>query len=764
MENKLKKYWQLSTYSAAIATLNINTIQDKIYLDANNYSKLERDNGELLLAPIVLMQGANIFCPFWLQIQVKEQQIMPNAAQLLPIFSTEVLDPFCSGYAISCLRDLEQMVILNPAEWKDNSSVTLSMQISYAKNILNKLTNNKWQLGLEQQGYNLLLTKMLVIEQSSILSNLDKFKLDNISKYTFNLEPTAIIAEVLPNQAIKAINLLAMPLESTNYMASLQHALNLCGKDFITIETADNCGKETWIDNYVANHWLSAAIHNTEIPFIAVVDGIGNYTLPTIFSINNIQLTSIHPTQLDCNEAMLHQKLCDLYYSDDASMLSHKMALNNSQKERLENLLTLWNKHLETTPILYKLFSFIPAINKINNQKRAAFLAKHLAEYDVSGFSTADLHGLLTDLIVTCNKKELALNTKYQNNSTLAKTNNNLSLELAKLLLDYWKSYYIKYNTEPNNKLAKFNPTNLSQNLFTQTNTQLIFTNANLIDSCSGILLATQISGACILFGNRELKYHSPVINQIEENNLLAAGIYQDTELYAELEYNCLLSMDNYFAHACSLAEDYAPMYQLNCPTSVAGDIGLARNALAHYFKLDFTEKPTRNNNPSHLIVMQHVIAPHNIYCGSKANYAEIDHIITWLQASKQLLEVQYSTTIEKILVIFTCFAGQKLALQNKLASHGLGNIQIKTVVEYVAASYPLVLFSPVSNVQDSGPFIFDEGNEIFYKILNYCTDQLIIFGDKNLFNLHRHSASGIVANYLSGAHPKLRHWELAQI
>jgi hypothetical protein len=103
------------------------------------------------------------------------------------------------------------------------------------------------------------------------------------------------------------------------------------------------------------------------------------------------------------------------------------------------------------------------------------------------------------------------------------------------------------------------------------------------------------------------------------------------------------------------------------------------------------------------------------------------------------------------------------LALQNKLETHGLGNIQVKTVVEYVYASYPLVLFSPVSNAQDPGPFIFDEGNEIFYQLVTYCADQLIIFGDKNLFNLHRHCASGIVANYLSEAHPKLRYWELAQ-
>jgi hypothetical protein len=723
MESKLKKYWELSVYSEAISKIDINSIQNKGYIDFDNIYYMAPNNNQLLLAPLIAIKNSNIFCPFWLQVTVIDNQIIPNTNQLLPIFPQAALDPFCTGYAISFLRDLEQTVILNPPEWQHDTAVSLDAQIAYSKNILYKLTYGKWQVELEKQGYIILASKMLIIEQSSVLSNLDKLKLNNINNYKFNLDSSQEIEKSADNCTIKFINLFNMP-QSQDYMLSLKHALNLSKKDFITIEVANNCGKEAWIANYVANIWLAAAVHNTDMPFITIVNNLEKHISPTIFSIYNINPDSIDITGLDIDS--LRHNLIDLYHSEDNSFIKDKLELNSKQKERFENLLVLWDKQVEMTPLAYKLFGFIPLINQTKLKKMRRFFAKHLKEYDVSCFSEKDMRGLLIDLIKNCSKKEDELTHKYKQYQPQPQ-------EISKILLQYWRCYAATYDVVQSNNLYE----------------HLIFTDANLLDSCSGILLAAKASGSCILFGNREIKYHSPVISQIEESNLLAAEIIQDAELYDELEYNCLLSTDNYFAHACSLAEDYAPMYQLNKVSTVAEGLVLARNSLAHYIKLDFAVQPITSNKNANSIIITNIASNHRPYCGSRINDREIEHIITWIKESQELLEQKYSKNINQILVIFTCFAAQKLLLMNKLNSYGLLNIQVKTVAEYVVNSYPLVLFSPVYTAEDTGPFMFDEGNEVFYKMLNCCEDQLLIFGDKRLFNLHRHSASGIIAGYL---------------
>lgn len=102
---------------------------------------------------------------------------------------------------------------------------------------------------------------------------------------------------------------------------------------------------------------------------------------------------------------------------------------------------------------------------------------------------------------------------------------------------------------------------------------------------------------------------------------------------------------------------------------------------------------------------------------------------------------------ISKHCVVITPFYKQYQLLSLVLSSFPVKVCHFSNMPSFMS---DYVIFSPVYQMEDSRPFVFDEGRGYFYKLLTLVQKKLWIVGDKRIFQKHMHSASGDFAKWIA--------------
>lgn len=107
---------------------------------------------------------------------------------------------------------------------------------------------------------------------------------------------------------------------------------------------------------------------------------------------------------------------------------------------------------------------------------------------------------------------------------------------------------------------------------------------------------------------------------------------------------------------------------------------------------------------------------------------------------------------ISERCVVITPFYKQYELLSRSLASFPVTVCHFSNMPSCISCEGYMsdyVIFSPVYQIQDSRPFVLDEGAMYFYKLLGLVKTKLWIVGDKRIFQKQMHSASGDFAKWI---------------
>lgn len=120
-------------------------------------------------------------------------------------------------------------------------------------------------------------------------------------------------------------------------------------------------------------------------------------------------------------------------------------------------------------------------------------------------------------------------------------------------------------------------------------------------------------------------------------------------------------------------------------------------------------------------------------------NKPEAIAIVSWINE-------HLSSTNDTVIV--TPFQAQKEILLHLLQAEKL-TCEVFTFYELADKHWQNIIFSPVYTHQDKRPFLFDQGDHLFYSMVKRAIDHLWIIGDLKIFDPKTHSPSGHIAKKL---------------
>jgi hypothetical protein len=163
-------------------------------------------------------------------------------------------------------------------------------------------------------------------------------------------------------------------------------------------------------------------------------------------------------------------------------------------------------------------------------------------------------------------------------------------------------------------------------------------------------------------------------------------------------------------------------------------------------------KRPSIANHPWPHMGYVHIKGKSQSAGGSRQNEREATAVTAWIAANKAQLKAHYQTDIDNIIGVITPFAAQKQLLLDKLASEGIDIAKVGTVHALQGAERPVIIFSPVYAIQDSGPYFFDRGPNMLNVAVSRAKDSFIVIGDMDIFDPRLNTPSGLLAQYLFAA------------
>ncbi|HRE31400.1 MAG TPA: hypothetical protein PLD88_05435, partial [Candidatus Berkiella sp.] len=97
---------------------------------------------------------------------------------------------------------------------------------------------------------------------------------------------------------------------------------------------------------------------------------------------------------------------------------------------------------------------------------------------------------------------------------------------------------------------------------------------------------------------------------------------------------------------------------------------------------------------------------------------------------------------------IFTATVAQQQLILQKLHHTGL-NYPVYSLRDIVSLQTDYVIFSPVYTSGTPRPFLFDRGEQHFYRMIARARKGFWFIGDQRIFDPKTHSPSGQIAKYL---------------
>ena len=133
----------------------------------------------------------------------------------------------------------------------------------------------------------------------------------------------------------------------------------------------------------------------------------------------------------------------------------------------------------------------------------------------------------------------------------------------------------------------------------------------------------------------------------------------------------------------------------------------------------------------------------------SRRNLREAEAIMAWLNRNRVALEDYYDDKLENIIAVITPFAAQKRVVQDLLTGQKLGNMTVGTVHALQGGERPVVLFSPVYDLEHEGRYFFDANVNMLNVAVSRAQDCFLVIGDPDIFDPHSNTPSGLLARYL---------------
>lgn len=151
---------------------------------------------------------------------------------------------------------------------------------------------------------------------------------------------------------------------------------------------------------------------------------------------------------------------------------------------------------------------------------------------------------------------------------------------------------------------------------------------------------------------------------------------------------------------------------------------------------------------------------PHIGYCNvqgkarrhsaSYSNQMEAETIVNWIISQRKLLEQLYpKQDVSDIVGIVTPFTQQKQLIEDLLDKKGLNNLTAATIHMIQGAENPMMIFSPVHDMESKPPYFFDRNETLLNVTVSRAKDSFLVFGDNRLFDLTSEQPSGVLAHYL---------------
>lgn len=143
----------------------------------------------------------------------------------------------------------------------------------------------------------------------------------------------------------------------------------------------------------------------------------------------------------------------------------------------------------------------------------------------------------------------------------------------------------------------------------------------------------------------------------------------------------------------------------------------------------------------------------------SRSNQFEVKAIVDWLCTNREMIIEKYwkkgkMEKIEDMVGIITPFVGQKNSLKVALKDAGfdVNRMKLGTVHALQGGERPIILFSMVYGIGDSGTMFFDRDNKpnMLNVAVSRAQDNFIVFANTRILDKKSKTPSGILANHLT--------------
>ncbi|MCS5708931.1 hypothetical protein CC99x_008460 [Candidatus Berkiella cookevillensis] len=316
---------------------------------------------------------------------------------------------------------------------------------------------------------------------------------------------------------------------------------------------------------------------------------------------------------------------------------------------------------------------------------------------------------------------------------------NTLNFALQNLRTTMWQLTVLYWQGQALQSTSEFKPnTDAIEYLLIQDAEQL---------SAVSVLPALSRAQRAIFFGDPLGQLNAGVISA-QEDEFVLENIYQASD--ALLEKMQILGLNISYGSAFDVAANNSKYHCGRASSRKAclqlGEISEKNKTIFDYWNEKYFKNTMMLANRSQAIDKDIPVAFIDISRQKKKAIAQNQHSNPEEAYAIEALFKRYPE-ITKQCVVITPFYKQYQLLSLVLSSFPVTVCHFSNMPSYMSE---YVIFSPVYQMKDSRPFVFDEGRGYFYKLLTLVQKKLWIVGDKRIFQKHMHSASGDFAKWIA--------------
>jgi hypothetical protein len=607
--------------------------------------------------------------------------------------------------------------------------------VKSCKDLLDKLSDKKWQERLKEIGFTVLDQVILIdlkaqeCEQSKLLQAYASYD-ESEFKSQFTRSALYENTKVLCAQPSGAHAL------TDQELISAVHALSLAEGELIAVKAPIGSDKEKWLSTILASMAVNAILKNQTIPSIVSFhqselyqyfferDGKQDNSLQECYDtfLRGLKIAS----ELSILQETIEEDGID--FDERQSDILDLQQQDEEYEEQLGFLQSLQVEFIKKTSRRSFWSWFFPS-PKLNIQDLQYFTQALGEENLIDKESVGKLiiekmrHGkvkrtkihqeLVESVEITARVKGTKERwvTWLKENISLSYQSQDLLSDVAQVQSHMGQKLYNLVTTKTGiwQKIDKLFDADV-----------LIVDNANRLLPQEILPLLGRVKRAIFLGDNQDITAFPVMSAMPEEWDLKAFGL-NDEECIEQLQYKGMLaSTGNAFSVALS-NNSYQQFLEHGINSS---NLSLSDNdhqpQYYHCLQVSGTSEPKGN---------------------ALINEGEATAIADWLTTGP-LSAVLHNT------LIVTPFPSQKELIEQQLEAKSL-TCDVMTCCELPNKQWQNVVFSPVYTQKDQRPFIFDQGEHLLYSVIARAKNNLWIMGDLGIFDPKMHSPSGNLAKRL---------------